>query len=48
LREIRDQDDISNVNEGTMIEKEGTGLDEAEVRLLADLLEKMLRYCPED
>ena len=31
-----------------MIEKGGTGLGEAEVKLLADLLEKMLRYCPED
>jgi hypothetical protein len=47
LREIGDQDDVSNVNEGTMIEKGGTGLDEAEVKRLVDLLEKMLRYCPE-
>ena len=30
-----------------MIEKTGTGIDEAEVELLADLLEKMLRYNPE-
>ena len=31
-----------------MIEKRGSGLGEAEVKLLADLLDKMLRYRPED
>ena len=45
--EIGDQND-SNVNGGTMTEKRGSGLGEAEVKLLADLLDKMLRYRPED
>ncbi|OBZ66636.1 Serine/threonine-protein kinase SRPK [Grifola frondosa] len=48
LREIGQQDDAPEVGEGTMIEKTGTRLEEAEVELLADLLEKMLRYRPED
>lgn len=46
LREIGEQDDAPDVDEGTMIEKVGTHLDEVEVSLLADLLEKMLRYNP--
>jgi serine/threonine-protein kinase SRPK3 len=48
LREIGEQDDAPDVDGGRMIEKTGTRLDEAEVELLADLLENMLRYRPED
>lgn len=48
LREIGKQDDAPDVNEGRMTEKTGTWVDKAEVELLADLLEKMLRYRPED
>jgi hypothetical protein len=29
------------------MEKGGTGLDDVEVKRLVDLLEKMLKYCPE-
>jgi hypothetical protein len=31
-----------------MVEPFGTGLDEVEIELLGDLLEKMMRYRPED
>jgi serine/threonine-protein kinase SRPK3 len=48
LCEIGDQDDVPYGDEGRMIESIGTHLDEAEVRLLADLLEKMLKYCPKE
>ena len=47
LRDIGQQDDPPEVDEGRMIEKTGTGIEEAEVELLTDLLEKMLRYNPE-
>jgi len=47
LRDIGQQDDPPEADEGSMIEKAGTGIEEAEVELLADLLEKMLRYNPE-
>ncbi|TDL22816.1 kinase-like protein [Rickenella mellea] len=48
LSEIGEQDDAPHAYEGKMIEEVGTHLDEAEVNLLADLLEKMLRYNPQD
>lgn len=35
-------------NEGPMIETTGVRLSEKEIELLGDLLEKMLRYRPED
>ena len=47
LRDIGQQDDPPEADEGCMIEKTGTGIEETEVELLADLLEKMLRYNPE-
>lgn len=48
LREIGKQVDAPYVDEGSMIEKTGIRLEESEVELLADLLEKMLRYEPKD
>ncbi|KAF8340309.1 kinase-like domain-containing protein [Cantharellus anzutake] len=48
LREIGQWDDAPDVDEGDMIEKTGTRLEEAEVELLGDLLEKMLRYNLQD
>jgi serine/threonine-protein kinase SRPK3 len=48
LHEIGERDDAPDVDEGTMIEKAGTRLEEAEVELLTDLLEKMLRYSSDD
>ncbi|KAE9392322.1 kinase-like protein [Gymnopus androsaceus JB14] len=41
-------DDPPLSDEGSMFERTGTKVDDEEVELLADLLEKMLRYCPED
>ncbi|OCH93563.1 hypothetical protein OBBRIDRAFT_790088 [Obba rivulosa] len=48
LREVGQKDNAPKADEGSMIETTGTRIDEAEVELLADLLEKMLRYHPED
>ncbi|KDR77273.1 hypothetical protein GALMADRAFT_246586 [Galerina marginata CBS 339.88] len=48
LADIGAQDDNSYMNAGAMMERTGTRLGEAEVNLLGDLLEKMLRYRPED
>lgn len=46
LREIGKQDDPTFEDEGSMIEMSGARLPEAEVELLGDLLEKMLKYSP--
>ncbi|TFY66285.1 hypothetical protein EVG20_g4810 [Dentipellis fragilis] len=48
LRSIGTQDDSSYLNEGPMIEKSGVRLCEEEIELLGQLLEKMLRYRPEE
>jgi len=48
LLEIGEQDDPPSEDEGPMIEKPGVRLHEEEVRLLEDLLEKMLKYIPEE
>ncbi|TFK51984.1 kinase-like protein [Heliocybe sulcata] len=48
LREIGAQDDAPAVGEGKMIEPFGVRLREGEVELLGDLLEKMLKYRPEE
>ena len=48
LCEIGQRDDAPEVDEGSMIEKTGTRLEEVEIVLLADLLAKMLKYDPED
>ena len=48
LLEIGEQDDPSSEDEGPMIEKPGVRLREEEVGLLEDLLEKMLKYRPEE
>jgi hypothetical protein len=48
LRSIGTQDDPPDVDEGPMIEKSGVILLEEEVGLLGDLLEKMLKYRPEE
>ncbi|KZT06982.1 kinase-like protein [Laetiporus sulphureus 93-53] len=48
LHEIGEQDDAPDVYEGRMIENVGTQLEEVEIELLEGLLEKMLRYRPED
>lgn len=45
---IGEEDDPSLEDEGSMIEKPGVRLREEEVALLADLLEKMLKYIPEE
>ncbi|XP_006463277.1 hypothetical protein AGABI2DRAFT_152487 [Agaricus bisporus var. bisporus H97] len=45
---IGEEDDPSLEDEGPMIEKPGVRLREEEVALLADLLEKMLKYIPEE
>ncbi len=47
LRAIGTEDDRTFV-EGPMIEKSGVRLSEEEVELLQDLLERMLRYHPEE
>ena len=46
LWEVGQEDDV--VEEGPMIEVIGTWLEREEVELLGDLLEKMLKYNPED
>ena len=48
LRSIGTQDDPAYSDEGPMMEKSGVKLDEEEVKLLEDLLQKMLRYRPEE
>ena len=48
LRSIGTQDDPPESDEGPMMEKSGVKLDEEEVKLLEDLLRKMLRYRPEE
>lgn len=48
LRSIGAQDDAPSFDEGPMIEKPGVRLSQKEIKLLGDLLEKMLRYRPED
>ena len=48
LQWIGKKDDPPNVDEGHMIETVGTLLEEEEVALLGDLLEKMLKYGPEE
>jgi serine/threonine-protein kinase SRPK3 len=48
LLEIGKQDDPLSEDEGPMIEKPGVRLHEEEVGLLEDLLEKMLKYIPEE
>jgi serine/threonine protein kinase len=48
LLEIGEQDDPPSGDEGPMIEKPGVRLHEEEIELLEDLLEKMLRYRPEE
>ena len=41
-------DDAPHEYEGPMIETTGTRLEEEEVELLGDLLEKMFRYLPDE
>ncbi|THH03801.1 hypothetical protein EW145_g5996 [Phellinidium pouzarii] len=48
LRLIGTQDEAPSIYEGSMIEKSGVRLREEEVELLGDLLEKMLKYRPEE
>ena len=48
LLKIGEQDDPPSEDEGPMIEHPGVRLPEKEVDLLADLLQKMLKYSPED
>lgn len=48
LLEIGKQDDPPSKDEGAMIENSGVRLPEEEVDLLADLLQKMLKYSPEE
>ena len=48
LLQIAEQDDPPSEDEGPMIEKPGVRLHEEEVELLEDLLEKMLKYIPEE
>lgn len=48
LREIGEQDEPLEADEGPTIETTGTRLEEGEVLLLSDLLEKMLKYRPEE
>jgi serine/threonine-protein kinase SRPK3 len=48
LRNIGTQDEEPWEQEGPLVEKTGTRLAEEEVELLGDLLEKMLRYRPEE
>jgi serine/threonine-protein kinase SRPK3 len=48
LEEIGAQDDAPDKDEGSMMEPTGTRLKEEEICLLEDLLEKTLRYHPED
>ena len=48
LLEIGEQDDPPSEDEGPMIAKPRVRLHEEEVGLLEDLLEKMLKYNPEE
>lgn len=48
LLEIGENDDPPSEDKGPMIEKPGVRLDQEEVGLLEDLLEKMLKYIPEE
>ena len=48
LLEIGEQDDPPSEDEGPMIERPGVRLHEEEVGLLEDLLEKMMKYNPEE
>ncbi|KAJ7441872.1 kinase-like domain-containing protein [Mycena latifolia] len=48
LWSIGTEDDLPDGDEGPMVEKPGTRLREDEVELLDDLLQKMLRYRPEE
>jgi serine/threonine protein kinase len=48
LREIGEQDEPPEADEGPMIETIGTRLEEGEAVLLGDLLKKMLKYRPEE
>jgi serine/threonine-protein kinase SRPK3 len=48
LRMIHTDDDLSFRGKGPLYEEAGTALAEEEVDLLADLLEKMLRYRPDE
>jgi serine/threonine-protein kinase SRPK3 len=48
LCEIGEEDDPPTGDEGPMIETVGTRLEDEEVDLLSDLLEKMLMYNPEE
>jgi len=47
LRRIGEKDDPPWYEQGPMIETVGTQIEEVEVELLSDLLEKMLKYDPE-
>ncbi|KAJ7110479.1 kinase-like protein [Mycena epipterygia] len=48
LHSIGTEDDLPDGAEGPMVEKSGVRLLEEEVELLGDLLDKMLRYRPEE
>lgn len=48
LRDIGVEDEASHEYERPLIESTGTRLAEEEVELLGDLLEKMLRYLPDE
>jgi len=48
LLEIGEKDDLPSEDEGPMIEHPRVRLPEKEVDLLADLLQKMLKYTPEE
>jgi serine/threonine protein kinase len=48
LQSIGKKDEPPKVDEGRMMEPVGTLLEEEEVALLSDLLEKMLKYRPEE
>ena len=48
LRDIGEEEDPPRAEDGPMIETVGTRLEEEEVVLLGDLLEKMLKYDPEE
>ena len=48
LLEIGEQDDLPSEDEGPMIEHPRVRLPEKEVDLLADLLQKMLKYIPQE
>lgn len=48
LRMIGDKDTPPDADEGPMIEPVGTRLEAGELMLLGDLLEKMLKYHPQE